>query len=124
MIKSPKVIYRIVPHFVLPQSAPSFAIHGAPSPLLAHAGDAPSTIFSTRASTVSEIVLLAYESCYNNCSGNAAIFFILRPSVRLSAMPAEDTAERMIYEILHLGEEHGRITCAGYSDQGKARKTG
>ena len=42
----------------------------------------------------------------------------------ISDAPGEGIAERMIYEILHLGEEHGRITCAGYSDQGKARKTG
>ena len=54
MINTPKVDYGLFRAYALPQSCPTFAIRGAPSPLLAYAERAPSIILPTRASSVSE----------------------------------------------------------------------
>ena len=45
MMLGSKGMPRIVPRFALPQSYPTFAIRGAPSPLLAHVGAGHKALF-------------------------------------------------------------------------------
>ena len=65
MIRSPKVDYGLFRAYALPQSCPTFAIRGAPPPLLAHVGRAPSIILP-----------LEQARCQNDTFGTVIIILI------------------------------------------------
>ena len=64
---SPKVDYGLFRAYALPQSCPTFAIRGAPPPLLAHVGRAPSIILPLEQArcqndTFGTVIMLCFKS--------------------------------------------------------------
>ena len=71
MIMSPKVDYGLFRAYALPQSCPTFAIRGAPPPLLAHVGRAPSIILPLEQArcqndTFGTIIIILKVRIFNN----------------------------------------------------------
>ena len=68
---SPKVDYGLFRAYALPQSCPTFAIRGAPPPLLAHVGRAPSIILRLEQArcqndTFGTIIIILKVRIFNN----------------------------------------------------------